>query len=373
MKPERPPLAARSLQGGDLMRIGILSYPMLFQRDVALQMQVRETTRALQSMAAQHGFELSVELVDPSPQRLDQFDLIHVFSTGGGNHRIVEAAAALGVPVVLSPLISPGWNRACGELARQADHGMGKETAWTLHSSYAQSRRALQLASVVVALGESEKKAIEEGFLIDGTKVRVFPNGVNARLFEANGDLFRLRTGMRGPFVLMDGPISPYRNQLGMARALADMALPFVLLGEARERDQEYLRQVRAVRGVTCLGGLKEDGPMLASAYAAASVVVLPSRGDVCTRTVFDALAAGTPVVTSAACPIELPGSNFALRQVAWDDPSAQHNALLELIAAPPERAAVRALVRPFTWERAARQLAFCYLEQLANSSAMSA
>lgn len=354
------------------MRIGILSYPMLFQRDVALQSQVRETTRALQSLALQHGFELAVELVDPSPRRLDQFDLIHVFSTGGGNHRIVEAAAALGVPVVLSPLISPGWNRACGELARQADHGLGKETAWTLHSSYAQSRRALQLASVVVALGDSERKAIEEGFLIDGAKIRVFPNGVSARLFDADGDLFRLRTGMRGPFVLMDGPVSPYRNQLGMARALAGMGLPFVMLGEARERDQDYLAQIRAVRGVTCLGGLKEDGPMLASAYAAASVVVLPSRGDVCTRTVFDALAAGTPVVTSAESPIAIAGSRFALRQVAWDDQAAQHEALLDLVAAPPERAAVRDLVRPFTWERAAQQLAFCYLDQLASSSALA-
>lgn len=349
------------------MRIGILSYPMLFQRDAALQIQVRETARALHTLGQQRGFKLSVELADPSPARLDRYDLVHVFSTGGGNHRLVEAAAALGLPVVLSPLISPGWNRACGELARLADHGLYQQTDWPLQSNYAQTRQALQLASVVVALDAGEKKAIEDGFLIDGAKVRVVPNGVSARLFDANGDLFRLRTGMHGPFVLMDGPISPYRNQLGMAEALAELALPFVLLGEARERDQDYLRQVRAVRGVTCLGGLKEDGPMLASAYAAAAVLVLPSQSEACTRTVFDALAAGTPVVLGAATPVDIADSAFALRQVAWDDTAAQQRAVRELIAAPPSREQVRALVRPYTWERAALQLAGCYTGQLAG------
>jgi glycosyltransferase involved in cell wall biosynthesis len=352
------------------MRIGILSYPMLFQRDAALQMQVRETARALNALGQQRGVNLTVELSDPNPTRLDRYDLVHVFSTGGGNHRIVEAAAARGVPVVLSPLISAGWNRACGEQARQSDHVLSLQTAQPSQSSYAQTRQALQLASVVVALGVGEKKAIEDGFLIDGAKVRVFPNGVNPRLFDADGSLFRLRTGMHGPLVLMDGPISPYRNQLGMAEALAELALPFVLLGEARERDQDYLRQVRAVRGVTCLGGLKQDGPMLASAYAAASVLVLPTQGDACQRTVFDALAAGTPVVLGDATPMGLADSDFALRQVAWDDSAAQQRAVLALIAAPPPRARVRDLVRPCTWERAALQLAGCYAEQLAGALA---
>lgn len=355
------------------MRIGIFSYPMLFQRDAALQLQVRETTRALHALRQRHGFELAIELADPHPGQLGQYDLVHVFATGGGNHRIVEAAAALGVPVVLSPLISPGWDRVCGAQARQADHGLGQQTGWTVQSNYAQARQALQLASVVVALSAGEKQAIEEGFLIDPAKLRVLPNGVSARLFDADGELFRLRTGMHGPFVLMAGPISPYQNQLGMARALAQVALPFVLLGEARERDQDYLRQVRAVRGVTCLGGLKHDSRMLASAYAAASVLVLPSQGDACARTVLDALAAGTPVVTGTASPIEIAGSALALRQVAWDDAQAQQDAVLDLIRSPPAPQQVRALVRPFTWERAALQLAGCYLAQHAAGSAVAA
>ncbi len=345
------------------MRIGIFSYPLLFQRDAGIQSQIREATRVLNGLHELGGVPISVELASPHQTDLAQYDLVHVFSASGGNYRIVDAAADLGVPVVLSPLISPGWDRACGEHARQADQGMGKQTAWSVQSSYAQTRRALQLASVIVALGDGERKAIEDGFLIDPARVRVFPNGVNADLFHADGHLFRQRTGIRGPFVLMAGAVSPYQDQLGMAQALSQLALPFVLLGDTRERDQAYLRQVRAVRGVTCLGGLRNDPRLLASAYAAASVMVLPCEAEVCVRTVFDALATGTPVVLGAAQRIDLPDSGFALRQVAWGDPVSQQLELLRLLAEPPPRPLVRELVRPFTWERAVRQIAGCYLE----------
>lgn len=355
------------------MRIGILSYPLLFQRDAAVQLQIRETTRALNALRHLHGFELAVELVDPCATALHQYDVIHVFSASGGNYRIVEAAAALGVPVVLSPLISAGWDRACGEQARRADQGLGRNTALPVPSNYAQTRHALQLASVIVALGAGEQAAIVDGFLIDQSKVRIFPTGVSASLFDANGDLFRQRTGMRGGFVLMAGPISPYQDQLGMAQALSQLALPFVLLGEARERDQDYLRQVRAVRGVTCLGGLKHDGKMLASAYAAASVVVLPCQGDACARTVFEVMAAGTPVVMNGASPVDIPDSGFALQQVGWDEQLAQQKAVMRLLADPPAPDAVRALVRPFTWARAAARLAGCYVDLVTSANALSA
>lgn len=355
------------------MRIGILPYPMLFQREAALQHQIRETIRSLNALREHAGVQLQVTQIDPNCTDLECYDLIHVFSASAGNYRIVQEAAALGIALVLSPLISSGWDRSCGEQARQSDHRLGKQTAWSGQSSYAQTRHALQLANVIVALGAGEKKAIEEGFLIDSAKIGVFPHGVSAPWFDADGDLFRQRTGMATPFVLMAGPISPYQGQLGMAQTLSSLGLPLILLGETRERDQDYLRQVRALRGVTCLGGLSHDSRMLASAYAAASVVVLPCQGDACARTVFDALATGTPVVTSATAQVEIADSSFALRQVGWDDAPAQQQAVLALVADPPERAAVRALVRPFTWERAALQIARCYLEQATNGSALSA
>jgi glycosyltransferase involved in cell wall biosynthesis len=349
------------------MRVGILSYPMLFQRDGSLQVQVRETINALNRLPPLPGRgQLEAELVDPFRSRLDDYDLVHVFAAVNGNHRIVEAAVELKVPVVLSALVSPGWNRSSGTRARIADRVLGNLTAWDVQTSYAQTRQALHLASLVVALCESEKQAIRNAFLINPAKVRVLPNGIRPHFFEADPALFRSRTAISGQFALMVGAVSPYKNQLGMAQALSEMALPFVVIGEAQERDTDYLRRLRAVPGVICLGSLRQQERMLASAYAAATVFVLPSQGEVVPSTVLEALAAGTPVVMTDACALHLPNSEFALRKARWDDSRAQKGALLDLLEAPPERERVRALVRQFTWDSVALQLADCYADAVA-------
>lgn len=345
------------------MRIGILSYPMLFQREGSLQIQIRETIRALNRLEGVDGEAISVELADPCRAKLGAYDLVHVFAAAHGNHRIVEAASELGVPVILSPLISPGWNRASGTRARVADRLLGNLTAWNVETSYAQTRRALQLATLVVALGEAEKRAIGEAFLVSPARVRVFPNGISAQFFSADGALFRARTGIEGPFVLMAGAIAPHKDQLGMAHALSEMALPFVLVGEAQERDQDYLAQVRQVRGVTCMGKLGHDDQLLASAFAAAAVFALPGQTEVRPMPALEALAAGTPVVNSSGSELTLADSEFALKAVTPGDATGIKRAVLGFIEAPPKRAAVRALVGDLTWDRIAQRIARCYLE----------
>ena len=346
------------------MRIGVLSYSMLFQREGALQVQVRETVRALNRLASAPGLgNVEVELVDPCRTRLDDYDLIHVFSATNGNHRIVEMAAELGVPVVLSPLISPGWTRANGSRARVADRVLGNLTHWDVQSSYAFTRRALQLSSLIVALSEAEREAIHSAFLIESQKVRVTPNGVSARFFEANETLFREHTGLQGQFALMVGSVSPYKNQLGIAQVLAEMALPFVVIGQAQERDTDYLRQLRAVPGVRWMGTLAHEQRLLASAYAAASVFVMPSQGESLPLSVLEALAAGTPVMMTEGTNMQLAGGALAVKKVAWNDASAQKRVLLALLESPPPRPLVRALVRDRTWDAVARQIASCYAE----------
>lgn len=349
------------------MRVGILSYPMLFQREGGLQIQVRETIAALNQISSPDG-PLRAELVDANRGRLDDYDLIHVFSAINGNHRAVESASEMGVPVVLSPLLSPEWSRAAGLRARVANHLAGRLTAWNVQTSYAQTQRALQLAQRVVALGGPERAAIVSGFLIDPAKIRVLPNGISPHFFRADGALFRASSGVRGHFVLMVGAISPYKNQLGVVQALAASGLSVVLIGRAQQADQPYLHYILRYPNVHWLGELQHADPLLASAYGAASVTALLSRGEVFPLTVLESLAAGTPVVMSADSALHLPGSEFALKQLRWDAAAAQRKAILALVSAPPTRAAVSALVAEFSWQRVAGQLAHCYVDLLSET-----
>lgn len=341
------------------MRVGILSYPMLFQRDGGLQIQVRETVAALNRQEA----TMRAELVDTSRQRLDEYDLIHVFSAFNGNVRVVESAVDLGIPVVLSPLVSPSWDRSAGFRARVADRLAGRISAYKVQSSYAQTKRALQLADLVIALGEPEREAIVNGFLTERAKIRVFPNGISRHFFTAKAELFRQRTGIVGPFVLSVGAISPYKNQLGLTRALDGCELPLVLIGQVARDDHGYLQNVLASPWVRWLGALDHEDPLLASAFAAAAVVALPSQGEIFPLSVLEALATGTPVVMTQESALQLDGAQAILRKVAWNDGPAQREAIVSLAARPPERALAQSLVEHFTWQRVAAQIAACYRE----------
>ncbi|NML60338.1 glycosyltransferase family 4 protein [Massilia sp. RP-1-19] len=340
---------------------------MLFQRHGGLQVQVTETVSALQQLA---GAALSVELADPVRASLAGYDVLHVFSAINGNHRIIETARELGVPAVLSPLLSPAWNGASALRARIATGVARHLTGGDVQTSFSQIEGALRKADLLVALGEPERAAMRSAFRIPDQRIRIVPNGIGARFFSADGGLFRDRAGLHGDFALMVGAVSPYKNQLGVAAVLAAMGLPFAVIGTAEQRDQGYLRQLQATSGVRYLGGLAHDDPLLASAYAAASVFVLPSKGEVLPLTALEALASGTPVMLTDQSALDLADSGFAFRKVKWDDGAGQQAAIAALVAGKPERKRVQDLVRHMTWPGVARELLAIYQQARAMHAA---
>ncbi len=126
------------------MRVGILSYPMLFQRDGSLRGQVRATLAALERLPASSMFgKVDASLLDPLRENLDDFDVIHVIGAAQGNHTLVEAASACGVPVVLSPMLACAWQGAAGTRARIAERLLAHLTGGGVQSTYAQVHSAL--------------------------------------------------------------------------------------------------------------------------------------------------------------------------------------------------------------------------------------
>jgi glycosyltransferase involved in cell wall biosynthesis len=284
----------------------------------------------------------------------ERCDLVHVFGAARGNACLLDGLPRQ-APVVLSPRVSPAWTSVNGTRARVADRVLGNRTCWDFDTGYAQIRRALGRAGLVVAASEGERRALQRAFLVPPERLCVIGNAVGARFFGADPAPFRERWRIAGRFALMVGQVSPWHGQLDVAHALAGLALPLVVIGPVHDRDAGYIQALRALRTVVCVEPLAHGDPLLGSAYAAASVFVLPAHGAEMPMSALEALACGTPVV--ASWPLGHWLGTPGLREVRAGDPLALAHAVSDLLAHAPAREHVAAGVAGHSWDNAARQL----------------
>jgi glycosyltransferase involved in cell wall biosynthesis len=273
------------------MRIAILSYPMLFQRQGGLQIQIKETMSALNQIG------VKARLINPNEDQLADYDIVHVFSAINGNSRIIEAAKDQSKPIVISPLIRPDWTRFTGLRERFLDKLVGKLTNWHIKTTFQEIDYCLQASDAVIALGEIEKKSMIDAFFVAPEKISVIPNGIPHRFFEATSTLFEQKHNIGNDFVLCVAAINSHKNQLALAEALNSSGRKLVLIGSCLDSSKDYLAILLDYQNVIYLGSLEYNDPLLASAYAAAKVFCLPSLSEVMPLSVLEALATGTPVI----------------------------------------------------------------------------
>jgi glycosyltransferase involved in cell wall biosynthesis len=174
-----------------------------------------------------------------------------------------------------------------------------------------------------------------------------WPRGVDAGLFRprANASLGLLR-----PIFLAAGPLVAAEN----IEAFLALDLPGtkVVVGEGPQRDALARLCPKAI----FLGAMHGDD--LARIYAAADVLVAPSRIDTAGLTLLEALACGTPI---AGYPVA------AMRDAVGDAPVAVLDEDLRaacLRALALSRTACRAFAETMSWDASAR----CFLDNVAHA-----
>jgi hypothetical protein len=335
--------------------VGLISYPIAFQGSGGLKVQMLETLAALQVAG------IDARFVNPFQDQLDAFDIVHVFAAINGNHRIVQMAKSMGCATVLSPLIRPFWTRSLSSRAQLLDRVVGKLTSWEIRTEYAQIAAGLRAADAVVGLGPVEVDCIAKSFKIPRTKLHVVPNGVADAFFWATPDDFRREFGIDGPFVLNVATVDAHKNQLALAEAMQGAGVPLVVIGECRSENRPYLEQLLRQGHVRHLGVMDPTSPLLASAYAAASVFVLPSHDEVMPLVVLESLAAGTPVVMTRNHCMRLNASEEVLREIDPSNGPAMRAALQAFLYRSPPADLVRGTVKDYTWTSVAEQLISIY------------
>ena len=344
------------------MRVAVLSYPMLFQTAGGLKMKVGRTVDAL----VRRGID--ARLFDPLHERLKDYDLVHVFAPYNDNNRVIEQAKNDGLPVVLSTIFSTRFSRWDGVRARFLTRLIGKLTRWEVTTSYEQNSRALKLVDRLVVLGGMERQCLVEGYLMPPSKISIVHNGIGDEFFRATPDAFFQRwPQLRRPFVLHTGQLYDVKNQRGLVQALKGLDIDIVLIGQPLDRD--YLAACLAEGGprVHYLGELPH-GELIASAYAACTLVAIPSRYEGMPNSILEALAADRAAVLTDTHTMDFELPTDVAAQVASTDHRAIRQAVERLLAQPPAPGRARGVVSAMSWDVVATKLDEVYRQVLADA-----
>lgn len=171
---------------------------------------------------------------------------------------------------------------------------------------------AARKASHIVTISEYSKAQIVEHLRVPEDKVTTIRCGVNGHFHcdDRNGaaDAVRKHLGFTAPYVLYVGNLKPHKNVPTLLRAFAILrsrrALPhrLVILGDDRKCSKalaEECARLNICEVTTFVPHVANE--FLPRLYAAASVLVMPSRVEGFGLPVLEAMAAGTPVVCSRA------------------------------------------------------------------------
>jgi glycosyltransferase involved in cell wall biosynthesis len=329
-----------------------------FQAPGGGEWQLIQTGRYLEELG------VAVRPFSPWTDRLAEARLLHLFGMSHEGLELARVARARGVRVVLSPIcwfepaalaaLAPSVMGATARLAKLALRAVvPRLPGWR--------RELLGLADVILPNSRAEARQLVRLFGADARAMHVVPNGVAPEFAESSGALFRSRFGT-SDFILFVGRIEPRKNVLRLVEAVHSTRLPLVVIGAPPPGQEPYARECRRAGGdgVTWLGGMDPDEPILRSAYAAARVFALPSWFETPGLAALEAALAGCAVaITPFGCTREYFGDR--VEYAPPDRPSAIRRAILRAWESGPDPRLARDVATHYLWSDVAQHTAEVY------------
>jgi glycosyltransferase involved in cell wall biosynthesis len=247
-------------------------------------------------------------------------------------------------------------------------------------------KSALRLAAKIITDSEFSKKDIADRLHANPAKIEVIYPGVDP-LFQHVSDVAQIertlsRYGIAGDYVLYAGIYKLRKNHAGLLRAFRSFlesggAARLVIAGPMNEGEsvlQRLAGELGIADKVTFTGFVPDSD--LPALYSAARVYVCPSLYEGFGFTVLEAMACGTPVVSSAATSLPEVGGDAALYADA-QNPEAFVQALHRAFSDSELRIEMikkgRKNVARFSWANTAIQTLAVYRDAISASARKTA
>jgi glycosyltransferase involved in cell wall biosynthesis len=256
-------------------------------------------TQVLQTKEALENIGVHVTLFDTWRNfEANEFDLVHVFSANMATYHFTRAVKAQGIPLVISPVF---YTRRAARVVQNVitiDRWISRKVRgiWT---DYGLIAEMCSWAEAITPNTADEGRLFVEAFGVPENKVKVVPNGVEERFVHATPGLFEREYGIKN-FILSVGYIGPERkNILRLMEALESVNQQAVIIGRLEDTPSGRACLERASRNprLLMIDAIPHESMLLASAYAACDVFVLPSQFETPGIAALEAGLAGAKIV----------------------------------------------------------------------------
>lgn len=271
------------------MRILIQAYNTCCQnKSGGVQIRVKK----YKNMLEQLGY--NVDFFSPFETDLKDYDILHIFKLDEENLGLIRCAKAMGKKVVLSSIVN------CIKPRRIDFYGF--LTKIPLATTYRSVFEIVKLCDCIIAESEEEKSFLCKHYGAEQGQVIVIGNGAED-FSKGDESIFKL-IGTREEYVLQVGRFDSNKNQLEVINALKGTNIPLVFIGGPDINDKGYykkcLKTADGNENIHFLGWIDNTDPILASAYANAKIIIVPSYSETFGLAIVEGIIAGaTPIISN--------------------------------------------------------------------------
>lgn len=256
--------------------------------------KILETKKQLTKL----GHEVELFNMWQTIDRLHDFDIIHLVGSNLSMYGLARSLKFQNIKFLVEPVFysrrSPSFLKVISTVDR-----INRKFLPGLWHDFSFVRDICAWAHVVTPNTTAERDLITKGFSVASNKFHVIPNGVSELYSGAEPLLFKNTYGV-SDFILTVGHIGPKRkNMEALVKALQQINHPSVIIGKML--DTEETNSVKTLlansKNILWIDELPYNSPLLASAYAASDVFVLPSLFETPGIAALEAGLAGAKIV----------------------------------------------------------------------------